>query len=90
MDAEGITYPSFFLPKGGYMSELNALKDRVQLLEEQLLATDRLLYNLTHTFLNLQIGNSYLPEERMNLIEINRELLASIRKRDYSKQAVSK
>jgi len=72
------------------MSELNALKDRVQLLEEQLLATDRLLYNLTHTFLNLQIGNSYLPEERMNLIEINRELLASIRKRDYSKQAVSK
>lgn len=83
MDAEGITSPSLFLPKGGYMSELNSLKDRVQLLEEQ-------LYKLTFAFLKLQIGNSYLPEERMNLIKINRELLASIQKRDYSKQSVSK
>jgi len=65
------------------MSELNSLKDRVQLLEEQ-------LYKLTFAFLKLQIGNSYLPEERMNLIKINRELLASIQKRDYSKQSVSK
>lgn len=72
------------------MSELNALKDRVKLLEEQLLATDRQLYNLTHTFLNLQIGKLYDSKERMNLIEINRELLASIQKRDYSKQIVSK
>jgi hypothetical protein len=67
------------------VSPTEQLAERVQLLEEQLLATDRQLYNLTHTFLNLQIGKPYEPEERMRLIEINRELLASIRKRDYSK-----
>jgi hypothetical protein len=67
------------------MSELNALKDRVKLLEEQLLATDIQLYNLTYTFLNLQIGKLYDPKERMNLIEINRELLASIQKKEYIK-----
>jgi hypothetical protein len=72
------------------MSELNALKDRVQLLEEQLLATDRQLYNLTYTFLNLQIGKLYDPEERMRLFEINRDMQASIQKREYSKQIVSK
>lgn len=54
MDTEGITYPSLFLPKGGYMSELNQLRDRVQLLEEQ-------LYNLTYTFLNMKIGKPYEP-----------------------------
>lgn len=72
------------------MSELNALKDHVQLLEEQLLATDRLLYNLTYTFLNMQIGKPYQPEQRMNLFETNRDLLNSIHKREYSKQSVSK
>lgn len=72
------------------MSELNQLRDRVQLLEEQLLATDRQLYNLTYTFLNLQIGKLYDPEERMRLFEINRDMQNSIQKREYSKQSVSK
>ena len=72
------------------VSSTEQLAERVQLLEEQLLATDRLLYNLTHTFLNLQIGNPYDPKERMRLFEINRDMQASIQKREYSKQTVSK
>lgn len=65
------------------MSELNALKDRVQLLEEQ-------LYNITCMFLELQLGKSYSTAERMAMVDRNKDLGVSIRKREYSKQIVSK
>jgi hypothetical protein len=59
------------------------LVDRVQLLEEH-------LYNLTCMFLELQLGKQYCMVERMAMVDRNKDLGVSIRKRDYSKQTVSK
>jgi hypothetical protein len=95
MDEEGITYPSFFLPKGDNSMNFieptsirtatptEQLVDRVQLLEEQ-------LCNLTRMFLELQLGKQYCMVERMAMVDRNKDLRESIRKREYSKQIVSK